>query len=101
VWHRRRRAIAPASYWLRGAALVAARPELWPTAVRQGLRLARPRWWRRPPFLPIPAHDYLRFRFETQYGTPTPADADPHDLVAYLRWCRAMEQARRTTGGHR
>ena len=31
-------------------------------------RLARPGWWRRPPFLPLPAPDYLRFRMETAYG---------------------------------
>ena len=28
----------------------------------------RPGWWRRPPFLPLPAPDYLRFRMETAYG---------------------------------
>ena len=33
-----------------------------------------------------PDPDYLRFRFETQYGdTGRP---DPHDLVTYLEWCR-------------
>jgi hypothetical protein len=77
---------------LRGAALVAAHPTLWVTAVRQGIRLARPGWWRRAPFLPVPDRDYLRFRFETQYGRQRP---DARDLVTYLRWCREMEYGRR------
>jgi hypothetical protein len=66
--------------------LVLARPHLWPTALRQAARLARPGWWRRPPFLPVPDPDYLHFRMETQYGA---AEPDPHDLVTYLEWCRA------------
>ena len=77
-------------------ALVAAvmvRPRLWATALRQVGRLARPGWWRRPPFLPLPDADYLGFRLETQYGgEATPAD--PHDLVRYLEWCRDQERLR-------
>jgi hypothetical protein len=75
---------------VRSAALVAARPALWATAARQAVRLARPRWWQRAPFLPLPDRDYLRFRFETQYGTGPRVHPDPHDLVAYLEWCRTM-----------
>jgi hypothetical protein len=56
-------------------------------ALRQARRLARPTWWRRPPYLPLPDRDYLRFRFETQYGETAP---DPRDVVAYLEWCRSM-----------
>jgi hypothetical protein len=65
---------------------VAVRPRLWWVAARQALRIARPRWWQRAPFLPIPDAEYLRFRLETAYGdaiAPRPAD-----LVAYLEWCR-------------
>ena len=76
------------SFWVASATRVAARPRLWPTAVRQAVRLARPRWWARAPYLPIPDADYLRFRFETQYGSATPSS---HDLVGYLEWCRAMD----------
>jgi hypothetical protein len=62
------------------------RPGLWPTAVGQAVRLARPGWWKRPPFLPLPDRDYVRFRMQTAYGsTGEPA---PSDLVAYLNWCR-------------
>jgi len=90
------------AYWARAAALVVARPHLWRTALRQARRLARPGWWRRPPFLPVPDADYLAFRFETQYGGDgtLPVGADPHDLVDYLEWCRTMD-ATSAPGGHR
>lgn len=79
----------PASFWARAAWAVLARPRLWRTAVRQGLRLARPHWWRRAPWLPLPDAGYLAFRFETQYGGPA-ASPQPHDLVDYLEWCREL-----------
>ncbi len=70
------------------------RVDLWPTAVRQSLRLAPRGWWRRVPFLPLPARDYLHFRMVTAYGDDgDPAlapGADPGaDLVTYLEWCRS------------
>jgi hypothetical protein len=81
----------PWSFWARAAWLVACRPRLWATALRQGLRLARPRWWRRAPFLPVPDPDYLAFRLDTQYGSgPAAAPPDPRDLVEYLEWCREV-----------
>ncbi len=82
------------------AAAVAVRPPLWPTAARQAVRLARPGWWRRPPFLPVPDRDYLAFRLEAQYGDPV-ARPDAADLVGYLRWCRAEDRflARRGAAG--
>jgi hypothetical protein len=86
----RARAVAPLSFWLRSALLVLVRPVLWATAARQVLRLARPRWWRRAPFLPLPDPEYLRFRFETQYGTGPGTRPEPADVVAYLEWCREM-----------
>jgi hypothetical protein len=82
----------PASFWVRSAAALSTRPSLWPTAVRQARRLARPRWWARPPFLPVPDRDYVAFRFETQYGGAG-AEPEPGDLVEYLQWCRDMDRA--------
>ena len=73
---------------LRAVLAVAARPTLWAIAVVQVFRLARRGWWRRPPFLPVPDREYLRFRLETQYGDPDHV-VEPEDIVAYLRWCRA------------
>ena len=73
------------------------RPDLWGTAVRQALRLAPRGWWRRPPFLPLPAESYLRFRMVTAYGgdgMPGHEQGDGEvdraaDLITYLEWCRA------------
>ena len=79
-------ALPDGRFWLRATVFVVARPHLWLIALRQALRLARPRWWTRAPFLPLPDPDYLRFRFETQYGTT--GSPDPGDLVTYLEWCR-------------
>jgi len=76
---------------LRVAGAVAARPALWPTAVRQLRRLARPRWWARPPFLPVPPADYLAFRMETQYGAGV-RRPDPADVLHYLSWCQQMHR---------
>lgn len=75
--------------WIGPAArAVAARPGLWPTALRQVVVMARPGWWRHRPWLPVPDADYFRFRLVTQYGDPDHAP-EPPDVVAYLHWCRA------------
>jgi hypothetical protein len=80
--------------WMRAAvAAVARHPGLWPTAARQALVLAVPGWWRRRPFLPLPAPDYLRFRMQTAYGGAGDQAPDPDDLVTYLRWCRRARLA--------
>lgn len=73
---------------MQGTGKILARPRLWPTALRQVRRLARPHWWRQSPYLPVPDREYLRFRMETQYG----ASGEPvaADIVAYLEWCRSM-----------
>lgn len=79
-----------ARWWLRAGLGVLAHPELWPTAIAQAHRLARPGWWRHRPFLPLPDAGYVRFRLQTGYGErgePTAAD-----LVSYLRWCREFSR---------
>lgn len=78
-------------WWIATAMVVLRHPELWATAIGTALRLARPGWWRRPPFLPLPDRAYLDFRLETQYGA---ADPDPGDVVTYLRWVRRTERIR-------
>jgi hypothetical protein len=66
---------------------VVVRPALWGIAVVQLFRLAPTGWWKRPPFLPLPDREYLRFRLQTQYGDPDRVP-EPADLVTYLHWCR-------------
>jgi hypothetical protein len=82
-----------------GVAFVVARhPGLWITAVRQMRRTAAPRWWQRPPFLPLPSRGYLGFRLLTQYGE-TDRRPEPGVVVNYLAWCRDFDRVTRTSGG--
>jgi hypothetical protein len=74
--------------WLAAVWAVLIRPSLWGVALSQLFRLARPGWWRTPPFLPLPDREYLRFRMLTAYGDPGHRPV-PADVVAYLHWCRA------------
>jgi hypothetical protein len=73
-------------FWLRVALAVALRPTLWLAALRIGLRACPAGWWRHAPYLPRPDRDYLRFRFETAYGSRGAPRV--HEVVGYLRWCR-------------
>ncbi|HET7187433.1 MAG TPA: hypothetical protein VFI52_04735 [Gemmatimonadaceae bacterium] len=61
------------------------RPATGVALVRVAWRFRRRGWWRRPPFLPLPALDYLRWRMHTAYGESDvvpPAD----DVERYARW---------------
>jgi hypothetical protein len=73
-------------------AAVAARPRLWPAALRQARALVPVGWWRRRPFLPVPDRDWLRFRMTTAYGD---ADArlDVEDLLVWLAWTSTARPA--------
>lgn len=75
------------------AGALAGRPDLWPVAVRQARRLARPGWWRTWPPLPLPDPAWLRFRLQTAYGDPDYAP-DPAEVLAWLSWCRDFDRAR-------
>lgn len=48
-------------------------------------RFRRRRWYRRFPFLPLPASDYVRWRMLTAYGEHG-AVPPTEDLVRYARW---------------
>jgi hypothetical protein len=88
-------ASAMSAAWLaRAAGAVLARPAVWGVAVAQVVRLARPGWWRRRPFLPVPDAAYLRFRLQTAYGDPD-REPEPHDVVTYLHWCRGFRRVLR------
>jgi hypothetical protein len=53
--------------------------------VRVGWRFRRRAWWRRVPFLPLPAVTYMHWRMHTAYGdhdTVPPAA----DVIRYARW---------------
>jgi hypothetical protein len=74
--------------WAASIAGVAVRPWLWGEAVAAAARMTRRRWWRHPPFLPLPDRKYLGFRLETQYGAAGVPSA--RDLRTYLGWCRSQ-----------
>ena len=66
---------------------VLVRPYLWPTAIGAVFALARRGWWKRPPFLPIPDSEMVRWRVTTAYGQPDMA-LESADVLSYLRWRR-------------
>jgi hypothetical protein len=79
--------------WFRLALTLAARGIVHPPTgidlVRVAWRFRRRRWWARPPWMPVPARDYVRWRMVTAYGN---ADAVPRadEIVRYARWaCRS------------
>ena len=52
---------------------------------RVGWRFRRRDWYRRFPFIPLPAGEYVRWRMHTAYGRD---DAIPSadDVIRYARW---------------
>ena len=82
---------------LRTLGAIVGRPTLWPVAVAEAWALAPTRWWSRPPFLPLPDADLLRFRLVTAYGR---ADQLParSDVLTWLAWCRDWRRNARSTG---
>ena len=76
-------------------AAVAAHPSIWWAGLVAVGRLARTRWWRRRPFLPLPGEPYWHFRLVTAFGgTGTEQAMTGQDVVAYLRWCRRTHPRR-------
>lgn len=53
---------------------------------------ARLRWWRRPPFLPIPDRTHMAWRRTTAYGVDRPVETE--DLTAFLLWADRQRRAR-------
>ena len=77
------------------ARAVARRPWLWPVALEEAWRLARPGWWHRWPPLPVPDSALWRFRMETAYGGRGDQTPRENDIVSFLSWARAMRGWRR------
>lgn len=75
--------------WLRLGTTLALRalanPPLAADLLRVAWRFRRLGWYRRPPFLPLPAKEYTRWRMYTAYGD---YDAVPlvRDVITYARW---------------
>ena len=53
--------------------------------LKVGWRFRTRGWYRRFPFLPVPAKDYLRWRMYTAYGDESIVPP-VEDIVRYARW---------------
>lgn len=79
--------------WTSLALALAARAALNPRVAADLVSLAwsmrRRDWNRRPPFLPLPPREYLRWRMHTAYGDE---DAVPPlgDVLRFARWRRTF-----------
>jgi len=71
------------------------RPWLWPAAVAEATRLARPGWWHRWPLLPVPDEALWQFRMETAYGGTGDAAPEAEDVASFIAWCSTMGRWRR------
>ena len=60
-------------------------PSLAADLLRVFWRFRSRHWYRRPPFLPLPARDYVRWRMHTAYGDYE-AVPPAEDVVRYARW---------------
>jgi hypothetical protein len=60
-------------------------PSLARDLLRVAWRFRARRWWRRFPFLPLPAREYIRWRMYTAYGDEK-AVPPVQDVVRYARW---------------
>ena len=76
---------------LRVAAKLLLRPRLLPLLLGAAWRFRRRGWYRRPPFLPLPSADYLRWRLHTAFGDEN-AVPSVRDLEKYLRWTASMRR---------
>lgn len=75
--------------WSRLVLTLSLQALLHPALARDLLRVAwrfrSRRWYKRFPFLPLPARDYVRWRMATAYGDPG-AIPPAEDLIRYARW---------------
>jgi len=60
-------------------------PRLAAALLRVAWRFRRREWFRRPPFLPLPSVDYIRWRMYTAYGNDA-AVPPAEDVIRYARW---------------
>jgi len=60
-------------------------PRVAADLLRVAWRFRHRHWYRRFPFLPLPAMTYLRWRLYTAYGDEN-AVPPPADVIAFARW---------------
>ena len=62
-------------------------PRLALDLLRTAWAFRRRRWWARPPFLPLPDREYLRWRMYTAYADEA-AVPPAEDVIRFARWRR-------------
>lgn len=62
-------------------------PRLGLDLLRAAWAFRRRRWWARPPFLPLPDREYLRWRLYTAYADEA-AVPSADDVIRFARWRR-------------
>jgi hypothetical protein len=67
------------------------RPRLLLALLSAGWRFRRRDWFKRPPFLPVPPSDYMRWRMHTAFGNE-PGALTADDLEAYVLWSARMRR---------
>jgi hypothetical protein len=60
-------------------------PRLGAALLRVAWRFRSRDWYLRPPFLPLPSAEYVRWRMYTAYGNDA-AVPPTEDVVRYARW---------------
>jgi hypothetical protein len=60
-------------------------PAIGVSLARVAWRFRRRGWYKRFPFLPFPAADYVRWRMHTAYGSDG-AVPPASDVIRYARW---------------
>jgi hypothetical protein len=63
------------------------RPRLGLDLVRAAWAFRARRWWAKPPFLPLPDPEYLRWRMYTAYADEA-AVPPVDDVIRFARWRR-------------
>ena len=79
------------SVYLGLAKIAIRRPWLIPAMLATAWAFRANRWYRRPPFLPLPSKAYMKWRMETAYGEGDIA-VPSGDLARYLRWGSDMRR---------
>ena len=85
------------SFYVGLAKVAVRRPWLIPAMLAAAWAFRANRWYRQPPFLPMPSRAYMRWRMETAYGdghTVVPSV----DLERYLRWGSDMRRRMKGSG---
>jgi hypothetical protein len=74
---------------LRLAVRAAMNPRLALDLLRTAWAFRARRWYRQPPFLPLPPRSYMRWRMYTAYGDEH-AVPTPEDVIRFARWRREV-----------